>query len=483
MSPIHCNSNETEMSGAESNFRKAVQDFRSGDSSLLKNIEFVAILPHYLVQLFQNDNQSEAYLLLDRLGEYILTTKVADKEKGLNAIDVINNFAIASKQASENENERDFKSAVYEFRGGDISLLQSREFIQELPHHIIQLFQKNEEKIAYQLLDILGECILHDSVTNREKALMVFAIVNNLAIASGNILLIKKLFHLLLKWLEFETVYLVGFAVICQQLQRINQVLIKNNLQQEVYDLLNLISRIENGIIEKNEIIKNMIGTIRAHIAAWKNDNKTLQTQKATSEGDRIHRDNTDFDTTLRKFAEGDDSALHNQKFIDQFPHYIYQKYKNGIEPESLSLLERLGECLQNSNIAHREKGLIVVAALNDLSLSSKNLGLMQKLFRLLIPWLETETVLIEGFTSACKQLQRLGIELLRNDFWREAEILLEVTCTIKKSALVKNNEMPKKPVQTISQNEQLALPIDWSAVNKQLYHFKMDYNIKKPLF
>ncbi len=431
----------------ESCFMNAVEDFSRGNTALLNNEELVDKLPRYLLQLFQNENQSKAYLLLDRLGEYILNNKGENKGKVLKAIDVINNFALASQKVAENGNGSDFKRTVHEFRGGEISFLQDQEFVKKLPHHIMLLCEDKEERTANLLLERLGECILRATVANREKALMVFAVVNNLAIASGNIRVIHKNFNLLVRWLECETICLVGYAVICQQLQRIGQVLISNNLQQDVDELLEIICKIEDGSFEKNEIIKNMVSKIREHVVSGKNHDKSVQSQKhlggiaenTALKGSEITQVGPEFDTILHDFVGGNDSTLHERDFVEKLPHYIFEMYKNGVEPEAMFLLERLGECIQSSNVANREKGLVVIAVLNNLSLASGNLGLMQRLFRLLIQWLETETVFVVGFAVICKQLQRIGLELLRNNFWNEGEELLGVLCRIKQGVLLKN--------------------------------------------
>ncbi len=435
----------------ENDFKDSVRDFMLGDATILENKEYIDKLPYYLMRLFQSEDQSEANLLLDRLGEYILATKTSDGEKGLNAIDVINNYLLVSKQTFETRDGKDFLQAVKGFQKGKNSLLQDREFTQKLPHHILMLCQNQEDKSVYLILDRLGECVLRELVTEREKALIVLAVTNNLAIASNNIVLLKTMFKLLLKWLEFETVYLVGFPVICQQFHRITQVLVRYNQRHEVCELLNLINKIENGVIEKNEIIRNMICSVREQIVGWENESTILMAQ-ANTENPSVNyvskpackqQMQGDFEIVLRKFAGGDDTALLNQEFFKKLPHYIYEMYDKDIDPESLSLLKRLEECIQGRNLVNREKGLGAIRILNTLSLASKNLGLMQRLFRLLVKWLETETVFIVDFTDICNQLQQIGIELMGNDFRQEAQLLLEVTCRIKEDILINSNDLP----------------------------------------
>ncbi len=384
---------EKQVSCMDCHFTIAVQKFIQGDSSLFNNEEFIGQLPGYLVQLFQNKKEDEAHFLLDRLGECILSSKDMDREHGLKAIDVIDGFISASKQAAENDTGIDFEEAIHAFEQGDYSFLHNKEFVKKLPHHILQLYLEGIEERTLLLIERLGTCILNDTVAEREKALMVIAVLNNLAISAKKIPLIQKLLHLLVKWLAFETTYLVGFSVICLQLQRIGQVLVRNNLKSDVDKLLEVISKIENGGIEKNEIILNMVSKIREHIVLEIRRDESVQLLQHTSRfheceepySDRSAHGTIEFFALLQDFASGSDCPLDKKVFVEKLPHYIYQIYTKGLQSEALSLLDRIEECLQGSNVTNRENCLMAITVLNTLSLESGNLGLIQRLFQLLI--------------------------------------------------------------------------------------------------
>ncbi len=352
----------------------------------------------------------------------------------------------STKRAEEKAVAGEFERAVHSFTKGDDSLLSRKEFLEKLPHHILESIQTSNDNTAFALIERLEECVLSETVAVREKALMVIAVLNNLTLVAGNFLLMRKLALLLIKWLEIETVYLVGFAVICQQLQRIGLELIRNDFRQEAEALLEVTGKIEDGTLKKNAIIKNMVSKIKEQILAHgileKHIQKNDENEYFAEEPKKINKglDESKYVKCFHEFRGGDDSHLHRKEFVEKLPHHIMELFRAGDEKISFSFIDRLDECTKSNNVAKREKALMVIAILNNLCLSAGNLQLLRMIFRLLVKWLENETVYLVGFAVVCQQLQQIALEILRNEFWQDAEELLEVIYKIDNGILVKND-------------------------------------------
>ncbi len=364
--------------------------------------------------------------------------------------------------AKEDIAKSDFEKAVQEFKGGNDDYLIEKKFAEKLPHHIMQMIQDGEDEIAFFLIDRLGECTRSSQISKREKALMAIAVLNNLSLGSKDPHLMRRLFALLVTWLKSETVYLVGFAVICQQLQRMGLELLRDDFSEDVEKLLDIIQKIESGELAKNDIIKNMMISIREYI-----DSQHIgKTTEKIGEANNIERE-------IENFRGGNDALLYNKEFVEKFPHHIMQILQDD-EKIAFSLIDRLGECSQSSTVAKREKALMIVAVMNNLSIRSEDTRLMGKLFSLMVKWLETETVYLVGSALICQQLQRSGLELLRKEFWQDVEALLEVIHKIESGELAKNDIIKN---MTVNIREYIAS----KDVLEKLIHIYEEDNENKP--
>ncbi len=330
----------------------------------------------------------------------------------------------------ETERSQDFSKAVQDFINGSDEYLFEKTFIGKLPHHIMQMLQDGDENLAFSLIDRLGEAALSSTVAVREKAIMTMAVLNNLSLTSKESNLMRFLFEYLISWVENEKVYIVGYAVICQQLQRMGGELMRNGFGTDVEKLIHLLQRIEKGELVKSDIIKNMTRNVRNY----------LTSQKLFSEHSDVVEELKEIDKEIHAFRGGNDALLHDKEFVENLPHHIMQFLQEGQEKVAYSLIDRLGECVLSNTVTKREKALMTLAVLNNLSLRSENEVLMCKLFFHMVRWLEQETVYLVGSAVICQQLQRSGLELLRKEFWNEVEDLLEVISRIENGEIEKND-------------------------------------------
>ncbi len=358
----------------------------------------------------------------------------------------------------------DFEKAVQDFIVGSDDYLYEKKFVEHLPHHVMQNLKNDEEREVYSLLDRLCKCTLNEEVAIREKALMTVAVINNLSLGSKNSRLMRHLFGHLVTWIERENIYIVGYAVICQQLQRMGVELMRNNFGGDVQVLLEVLQKIDRGELAKIVIIKNMVGDIHRYLKSQKN------LEKKEEESDEVKN----IAKEVQVFRGGNVALLHDKEFVEQLPHHIMQLFQGGQEKLALSLIDRLGECVLSNTVAKREKALVVIAVLNNLSIRTENVVMMKNLFFHMVRWLEFENVYLVGAAVICQQLQRSGLELLRHEYWQEVEDLLEVIFRIEHGKLEKNDIIKK---MTINIREYIAS----QDILENLIHIYEDKSEEKP--
>lgn len=395
-------------------------------------------------------------------------------------------YETAGKQGDQLDKSQsdDFQELTDTFLSGDSSILFEKKFSEKLPHYLFEIHERDEESLFHELLNKLGACSLDETVAIREKSLMVLSVLNTLSIPVGAFDISRSLFPILLRWLEKETVYVVGFALICQQLQRIGVEMLRNEHRMEVEELLTLIEKIQNGDLPKNDIIKNMVGMVSNHIISqevYKSDVGEVETETVREPEQYQTTGNDDpsrnfLTRAVREFSAGNDSLLHSEEFKKHFPHFISELYKNNEEAKGQQYLQRIAECAQSKTVVKREKALVILAVMNNLALTSSNLKLMRDLFALQVDWLEFESVYVVGFASICQQLQRMALDLLRNDYWGDVEPLLEIIYQIENKKIERNEVITK---MTGNIREYIAS----QDILEKIVNLKKDELVNKPAF
>jgi hypothetical protein len=142
---------------------------------------------------------------------------------------------------------------------------------------------------------------------------------------------------------------------------------------------------------------------------------------------------------TLRTFALGDTSVLDSSHTIEIVTRYIFELYHNGNMPDTLIILEQLGEAALSENLARRERSLIMLSLLAARILEENNEDLFEAVSRILIHWLKKETEFIVGFEFICLQLSKLIRKMLALALWYQSECCIGVLHDIQKGALQKN--------------------------------------------
>ncbi len=102
----------------------------------------------------------------------------------------------------------------------------------------------------------------------RERALVALSLLVGRFLEKEQLNILCRLSQLLVAWLQFETVCIVGFGVICKQIEQIGKILLANGLYAEAEALLVVIHQIQSGILEREQAIRAMISKIQENLAA-----------------------------------------------------------------------------------------------------------------------------------------------------------------------------------------------------------------------
>ncbi len=188
-----------------------------------------------------------------------------DKERQQKALD------IARKIIEETERAREVlrvSRGVAEFERGNFEILRNNELVTNLANYIFSLLSKGKEQEAAILLRRLGESACCNDVVLRERSVMALSFLLGQILEKEHLDSLEPLSKLLVDWLQFETVYISGFGVICKQIQQLGKLMLDRGLFNEAEALLVIIHQIQSGILEKGNTIRGMLAKIQENLAS-----------------------------------------------------------------------------------------------------------------------------------------------------------------------------------------------------------------------
>jgi len=175
-----------------------------------------------------------------------------------------------AKKLNQAEKERirsRLLNSLNELSRHNYSIFSNDQFIEDITRYLCEFDSLVGHDSIISVLEDIGDGCCSDTQEVRERALVVISVYSEYVLEQDEFELIAKLADILSKWLEIENEYISGFAIICQQIQKIAVKLLTNIYWVEVENLLVLLNKIQNGNIKKSNTIKGMVAKILENIA------------------------------------------------------------------------------------------------------------------------------------------------------------------------------------------------------------------------
>jgi len=166
---------------------------------------------------------------------------------------------------------------------------------------------------------------------------------------------------------------------------------------------------------------------------ALENARKIIEETERARETMRVSRG-------VAEFERGNFEILRNNELVTNLANYIFSLLCQGKEQEAAILLQRLGESARCDDVLLRERAVMTLSFLIGQILEREHLDALEPLSKLLVEWLQFETVYITGFGAVCKQIEQIGKLMLDRGLFIEAEALLVILYQIQSGILEKGN-------------------------------------------
>jgi hypothetical protein len=141
-----------------------------------------------------------------------------------------------------------------------------------------------------------------------------------------------------------------------------------------------------------------------------------------------------------RELQQHNFTVLSNDEFVEKLPQYLCDLDLHGDHQSAIAILDAIGAGCCSRDQRVRERALVVLSVFSDCVLENDNHDFIRKVADVLVKWLENETEYLSGFGIICQQLQKIGLNLLVNKFWNEADELLTLLSKIQGGILEKSN-------------------------------------------
>ncbi len=153
------------------------------------------------------------------------------------------------------------------FERGDVSVLQQDEFVSNVSQLIIGASHDGDQERAGILLAQLGKHACGEDITLRERAVMALSFCSGQLLAEENYELLSKVTFMMAHWLKVETTYLPVCDTVCRQLQQNGLRMQKEGHWQQVDSLLEILSQIQSGTLEKGNVIRGLVARTQDSLA------------------------------------------------------------------------------------------------------------------------------------------------------------------------------------------------------------------------
>ncbi len=161
-----------------------------------------------------------------------------------------------------------FQRGVVELENNRFTILQNSEFVEKLIDYLYTLHQKGPDINLTKILEKLGTCACEAEKELRERAVFVLSMfIEKISRENNSPEFLEAISRLLVNWLQVETEYLAGFPFICLQLQTVLQKMLEMGLWYQTENLIIVLSQIQKGIIQKQNLIRKTISKIHSSLA------------------------------------------------------------------------------------------------------------------------------------------------------------------------------------------------------------------------
>lgn len=188
-----------------------------------------------------------------------------DRDKQLQII------AKTNQILSETENKRmllRFQRGVVDLENGRFGVLLNSEFVEKFIEYLYTIYQKGPEENILKLLEKITSCACNAETELRERAIFILSIfIEKVSKEKNSPEFLESVSRLLVNWLQTETEYLSGFQFICLQLQSLLQKMLRMGLWYQTENLIIVLSQIQKGVIQKNNLIRQTISKVHASLA------------------------------------------------------------------------------------------------------------------------------------------------------------------------------------------------------------------------
>ncbi|MEE4165653.1 MAG: hypothetical protein V2I35_06615, partial [Desulfocapsaceae bacterium] len=154
-------------------------------------------------------------------------------------------------------------------------------------------------------------------------------------------------------------------------------------------------------------------------------------------------REATRVEKGVQLFLQGRFDTLYNDELVENLASYILNKYVLDEKQVVTEILEKIGESLCNTDVAVRERSLMILSVFSEIIIEEDFQDLLEIVSGILLQWLQAEDEFVAGFEPVCLQLQKIILKLLYSQQWHTVEnhvfVLQRITTgEIEKSNLIR---------------------------------------------
>jgi len=159
-----------------------------------------------------------------------------------------------------------FKDKVNLILEGDDETFLNKEMMQSLPDVIEQLFAKEENQTAEEMIDKLADKLLSENPDVRVQVSETLLLIVDRLTDEQRTDTMNRLSDRLVNWIKLETSITPAYKQTCVQLQNLAHTLIHNYQFAESGHILEVFNLIDSGKLEKDEAIKAISGNVLKEI-------------------------------------------------------------------------------------------------------------------------------------------------------------------------------------------------------------------------
>ncbi len=158
-----------------------------------------------------------------------------------------------------------------DFSLGKIDVLESDEIAQNIPHFLYAMQEDEHHELVVNVLKNLGRGVVHSDRKLRERSVMVLSIYISICLSNRDDRYYDSVSALLSAWLREEREFIAGFEFLCQQFQAIMDHNMEMGRWGESENLFVILFQVCEGVIEKPNIIRQVVVRMLGNLATEEN--------------------------------------------------------------------------------------------------------------------------------------------------------------------------------------------------------------------